>query len=232
MIISVDMIPPKLRKLFREFDACGRCRRQANPLRHILGGGRCRRPRFLFLFINPTHLNISCRAGYGGKRRFPFIGVRHFFKILAQAGFIDRDVVDRIYARGWQTADERHIEKSLADNGVYITNVVKCTQPHPENPDQSAIKEDRPLLLREIAVVDPRYIVTFGLVPFRALTGQDLRLQACLEAVRSGTYRPIRCPDIGGKDRAVLPCYFPVGRGNQRHALEILSYIRKRFGGR
>ncbi len=224
------MIPPKLRRLFREFDACGRCRREANPLRHILGGGQCRRPRFLFLFINPTHLNISCRAGYAGQRRFPFIGVRHFYRILARAGFVDRSVVDRIYAEGWRTDDEDRVEKSLADNGVYITNVVKCTQPHPRYPDQNAINEDRPLLLREIETVDPRHIVTFGLVPFRALTGRDLRLRDRLEAVRSGTYRPIRCADLGGQGRAILPCYFPVGRGNQRGALEILSYLKEKFG--
>lgn len=225
------MIPAELRKLFREFDDCPRCRRQANPLRHILGGGKFRRPRFLFLFINPTHQNISCRAGYAGKRRFPFIGVRHFYRILARAGFVDQAAVDRIYAAGWQTADERRIEKSLAENGVYITNVVKCTQPHPRYPDKSVIKEDRPLLLREIETVDPRFIVTFGLVPFRALTGRDIRLQECLDAVQHGTYRPIRCPDLGGKDRDILPCYFPVGRGNQQKALQILSYIKKEFGG-
>lgn len=226
------MIPPKLRRLFHKFDDCPRCRRQANPLRHVLGGGRFSRPRFLFLFINPTHQNISCHQSYAGRRRFPFIGVRHFYRIMARAGFVDQTVVDRIYAEGWQVADEGRIEKSLADHGVYITNLVKCAQPHPCYPERAAIRQDLPLLQREIAAVDPRYIITFGQVPFRTLTGRDIRLNEYLEAVRAGTYRPARQPDLGGKIRAILPCYFPVGRGNQRKALEILAYIGTKFGRR
>jgi hypothetical protein len=226
------MIPQKLKKMFRKFDRCPRCRRDANPLRHILGGGKFSRPRFLFLFINPTHQNISCRAEYPGNRRFPFIGVRHFYRILSRAGFVDQAVIDRIYTEGWQLADERRVEKSLADHGVYITNLVKCTQPHSFYPEKTAIRQDLPLLLQEIAAVDPRYIVTFGQMPFRALTGRDIRLKEQLEDVQAGKYRPLRCPDIGGRARDILPCYFPVGRGNQRKALEMLLHINSRFGDR
>jgi hypothetical protein len=54
----------KLTQVFNQFDACLRCKEEQNPLRHILGGGEFSNPKFLFLFINPTHQNISSHPEY------------------------------------------------------------------------------------------------------------------------------------------------------------------------
>lgn len=219
---------PLLKDVNDAFDACLRCRKEGNHLRHILGGGLRERPLFLFLFINPTHHNISSHADYAGERRYPFLGVRYFWKIMAQAGVLSPLIVEGIYKHGWKIEHERIIEEELFRKKIYITNLVKCTQPHPENPLPHVITDDLPLLAREIEIVDPRYIVTFGKVPTRALTGNDIRLRDYLETVRTQTYKPLSSK-IGKFSYATLPCYFPVGRGNPPKAIEILTFIVNNF---
>lgn len=225
----INKIPKELLEIYKQFDNCKRCNKLNNPLRHILGGGKFRNPKFFFLFINPTHLNISAHKTYQGKRRYPFIGVRYFFKRLSEAGFLDKGVVDGIYKRGWQIEDEDRIEKSLCKNDVYITDLIKCSQFHPNSPKKEIIKEDFPIFQKEIDIVSPKYIVTFGKIPFEVLANQNIRFKDYLKRIRDNTYQPIKSIDILGKKYDILPCYFPVGRGNPNEALEILRYIKKKI---
>jgi len=222
-------IPEKLSKIYREFDNCERCKKENNTLLHILGGGKFQNPKYLFLFINPTHLNLSSHRDYKGKRRYPFIGVRYFYLALSEAGFLDKKIVNDIYKKGWQIDDESRIEQSLINNDIYITNLVKCTKYNSESPNKDIIKQDFPLLQREINIVSPKYIVTFGKIPLRMITGKDIRLKDFLKRIRENSYQAIKSINVLGKIYKVLPCYFPVGRGNRQGALEILSYIRKQY---
>jgi hypothetical protein len=222
-------IPQKLLKIYKRFDNCVRCKKDNNSLLHILGGGKFENPKFLFLFINPTHLNLSSHRDYKGKRRYPFIGVRYFYRFLSEAGFLDKKIIDDIYKRGWQTEDESRIEQSLINNNVYITNLVKCTKYNPDSPNKDIIKQDFSLLQKEINIVLPKHIIAFGKLPLKIITGKDLRLRDYLAKTRNNSYQPIKSVNVLGKIYKVLPCYFPVGRGNRQGALEILSYIRKRY---
>jgi hypothetical protein len=219
----------KLTQVFNQFDACLRCKEEQNPLRHILGGGEFSNPKFLFLFINPTHQNISSHPEYQGKRRYPFLGVRHFWKLFSEAGIVEKDIVTDIYSRGWQTEHEDQIEENLCERKIYITNLVKCTQPHPDNPSKEVIYQDFDLLQEEINLVNPRYIVTFGKLPTQIITGKDMRLSDRLVEVQQDNYKPISSLELQGKSFNVLPCYFPVGRGNPPKAKEILRYIMNNF---
>jgi len=218
-------IPLELQRLYKEFDK--KYKNNKNRLRPILGGGKFHHPKFLFLFINPTHLNISSSEEYKGKRRYPFIGVRYFWRLLSQAGFIDKTIIDDIYKNGWQLKDEMRIEKSLSKHGAYITNLVKTTQKGPENPSKSVIQDSFILLEKEIKIVNPKYIIAFGRLVFKALTNKEIKLQRCLNDIKIREYKPYKSKQIAGKEYNVLPCYFPIGRGNPKKALRILSYINK-----
>jgi len=222
-------IPEDLKKIYKKFDNCERCKRENNPYLHVLGGGKFKNPKFLFLFINPTHLNISSHKDYKGKRRYPFVGVRYFYRLLSEAGFVSKDIVENIYKNGWQVEHEYKIEDSLAANGAYLTNLIKCTQVHPENPTKDIIKEDLPLLKEEINIVSPKYIITFGKLPFKFMTNREIRLKDCLDKLSKGKYRSFKSINILGKTYEILPCYFPVGRGNPNKALEVLKYIKSEY---
>ena len=218
-----------LSSVFAKVDACARCRKQRNPLRHILGGGETRNPRFAFVFINPTHRNRSSAPDYHGIRRYPFIGVRHFYRFLSDAGFLEKQTIEPLYTRGWRQEDEQSIEQDHREHCVYMTNMVKCAQPHPRYPSADAIAAQLPLLSQELSIVQPRYVVAFGGPSIQTLIGQSLLLRDVLAEVRSQQLVARESLGLHDVRLPVLPCFFPLGHGNPPKALEVLRYIRSRF---
>jgi len=57
----------------------------------------------------------------------------------------------------------------LTRDDVYITNVVKCRPPGNRNPEADEIAACRPILQRQIELLDPALIVVLGNVPLRTL---------------------------------------------------------------
>ena len=57
----------------------------------------------------------------------------------------------------------------LTREDVYITNVVKCRPPGNRNPEPEEITTCRPILLRQIELLNPTLVVTLGNVPLKAL---------------------------------------------------------------
>ena len=133
------------------------------------------------------------------------------------------------YTRGWQTEDERAIEESLAAHGVYITNFVKCAQPHPQNPRRKIMRASLPDIAEELAIVKPRHIVTFGALPLQIITGNAYRMRDFLQSADDGGYAPVQTRDLCGMRYSVLPCYYPLGHGNPPKAHRILMHIRTTF---
>lgn len=90
-------------------------------------------------------------------------------------------------------------------------------------PSREKIRKHFPILEREIELVRPRRIVSFGLIPFESLTKKKIKLgDYYREFSATGELKAF---DAGfGKFKAkVTPCYFPVGRGNPARAVEILK---------
>ncbi len=68
----------------------------------------------------------------------------------------------------------RFLEQLVASIGmdrtqVFITNVVKCRPPGNRNPAPDEVASCRPILQRQIELLNPRLIVTLGNVPLKAL---------------------------------------------------------------
>lgn len=56
---------------------------------------------------------------------------------------------------------------------VYITNIVKCRPPGNRNPQDYEAQQCRPYLLRQIALIQPRLIITLGKVAAQNLLATD-----------------------------------------------------------
>lgn len=56
---------------------------------------------------------------------------------------------------------------------VFITNIVKCRPPENRNPNKSEIEICLPYLESQIALINPRIIVTLGSVPTKCLLSTD-----------------------------------------------------------
>ena len=196
-----------------------------NNLMPIVGNGKTFCPRIMFVFINPTHLNISSDQQWKGPR-FPFIGTRPIWRIFHKSGMFDNTLMDHINnSKLWSVDFTYQVLDLLNAKSLYVTNIVKWTGHDATLPDAEKIKLFLPILEREIELVQPEYIVTFGLIPFENITHQKIKLREYYDDVMGSKTLRFFETLIGNKTFKIIPCYFPVGRGDPKRAVELLKMI-------
>lgn len=194
-------------------------------LEPILGGGKLIKPKYMFVFINPTYKNVSADIKWEGKRR-PWTGTKYIWKIFCNAGHFDSDLLKEIRTRKeWDIDFADKVYAHLEAREIYFTNIVKWTGENSDLPNSHQIKLFLPVLLREIEIVQPEYIVTFGLIPYKALSNKNIKLSEYYEGViKEGTLNHYNL-QLNDSSYKVIPCYFPVGRGNPKRAVKLLSML-------
>lgn len=216
-----------LEELWKVVDELNQKRFSENNLKPILGNGQTFRPKAMFIFINPTRANISSNQNWRGPR-FPFIGTKQIWRVFHQAGIFDDELIEKINnSKSWSLAFTDSVLNFLKSKSFYFTNIVKRTGSDATLPDSKKIKIFLPILEREIEIVRPRYIVTFGLIPFENINNQRIKLMDYYsEIMKTGK---LKFFDIkrGSFKTKIIPCYFPVGRGDPKKAVEILKLIDK-----
>lgn len=201
----------------------------SNDLMPILGSGQQNKPKFMIVFINPTQRNISSDPKWVG-RRFPFIGRKRPWIEFDKAGLIkSKEIIDYILNNesNWSIEFTNKMENYLSNNNLYLTNIVKNTSKDATLPNAKLINLYLPSFLKEIELINPGYILTFGLIPFNALVKEKIKLtQYYKEVVRGGKIRFFEIK-INNKRYKIIPCLYPIGRGNPKKAIELLKIINK-----
>lgn len=64
----------------------------------------------------------------------------------------------------------------MARHDTYITNIVKCRPPHNAAPSPSQAHTCQPYLMKQIALIQPKIIVTLGVTAYHYLTGDDTEI--------------------------------------------------------
>ena len=137
-----------------------------------MGGGRMYEPRFMFVFINPTKSNISSDLAWAGPR-FPFVGTKPVWRIFHRAGLLTGKLAHAIQRRVlWDLKFTQDVLEELDTRSCYFTNIVKVAGADAALPTSAMIRLFLPLLAREIEIIKPKYVVTFCLIPFEAITKQ------------------------------------------------------------
>ncbi|MBW3004806.1 hypothetical protein KY310_03160 [Candidatus Woesearchaeota archaeon] len=214
----------KLKDLWKEVDKLSK--KFPSDYNPILGNGKCNRPDFMLVFINPTRANISSHPGWTGFRA-PFIGTKPVWRVMHRAGWFNNQLIKVVNASNtWSPRFAKIVYASLARRGFYLTNIVKWTGSNAELPNAAKIKAYLPLLKKEIEIVKPKYIITMGLIPFEHLTGHKIKLSEYYKEVMKKKKLKTYDLKIGSKTYKVIPCYFPVGRGNPKKAVEILKLLK------
>jgi DNA polymerase len=198
----------------------------SNELAPILGNGRKISPKVMFIFINPTVRNISSNPKWEGPR-FPFIGTKQVWRIFHRAGLFDDELMDYINENAdWSLEFTDQVLQFLQEKGFYLTNIVKWTGKDAALPDAAKINLFLPVLEKEIELVKPKYIVTFGLIPFQHLTKEKIKLFDYHSAVINQNKLSFHDITVNSVDTKVIPCYFPVGRGDPKKAVDILNMLK------
>jgi len=229
-ILSNPSSDAGLAALNAQLDECTACPTVARGFRHVPGGGCTAQPDVMLVFINPTVRNITAHAAWDGPR-FPFAGKPKLWQILAEAGWISADLPQRMVELGPTPPMVEMLVAQAQQRRLYLTNAVKCVDDGSNLPVAARVQANWQLLQQEIALVQPRAIVTLGLIPFGVLTGGTVRLADELWHAQQGNYHAYPSHLIDGQRYPVYPCYFPTGRGNPHAALKMLTALRQTLHG-
>ncbi len=232
-MIELDKIS-SLEQLWKYIEKITKENYPDNELQPILGGGKVSYdessgPKFMIVFINPTKRNISSNHEWLGKR-YPFIGRKRPWIEFEKAGLVDDERVMNYILNNENNWSYEFTDKMcdyLASKDLFVTNIVKNTGQNADLPKADKIKLYLPSFLKEIELVDPKYIITFGLIPFGALVNEKIKLKEYhKEVVKTGKVK-LYSITINNKNYKVIPCLYPIGRGNPRQAVEMLKIIKE-----
>ena len=206
-----------LQKLYEQVDECRFCRANKNLLQHVYGFGTLK-PNLMLILVNPTYRNLSSDPEYRGAR-FPFIGVRQFWKVLAEGDLIDKEIASELPLRTeWTSKHTDQVKKELIRNRLFLTNIVKCCYNYSSYPANEVIKDSIKTLAEEIRIVRPQKIIAFSGLVYKTLTGKNIKLSDYWGDKNKESSAEV----ISGLNIITEPCYFPIGRGNPKKAAEII----------
>ena len=187
----------------------------------VYGGGKDINPEVCLIFINPTARNIATDKDWKGIRR-QWLGTKQVWKFLSDVGVFDEKLNNQIQnmkPKDWTPEFCEKVYDEVAKQGLYITNLAKCTQEDARPLSDKVFKEYRGLLLEELKMVNPKKIILFG----NQVSSIVLNKKISVSEYRGKSEDLL----IDDKIYKCFPVYYPVGNGffNAPKALHDLKCI-------
>lgn len=118
---------------------------------------------------------------------------------ISEQRYID---IKKFKPEQWSIDFSKDVYKELDNNMVYITNLAKCTQLDARPLPNTVFKEYLELMYREIEVVNPKYIVSFGNQVSSILLKKNISVSEYIDSHEELV--------INDKVYKVYPTYYPV----------------------
>lgn len=208
----------QLQQLFKDFDKLHLKHGDCN-YHSIYGAGCIKSPKFMFVFMNPTGRNLSANKSWRGIRA-PWIATKNVWKIFFELNMISKknfDFIKSAKANDWSVDFANKLYEEIAKNKVYITNLAKCTQIDARPLKDYVFKEYLELIFKEIDIIKPKYIVSFGNQVSSILLSKNISISKL-----ENEFETLLVKD---KKYKVFPVYYPVGQG-MRNMLKAISKIK------
>lgn len=171
----------------------------AKDLMSVYNGGKENNPDLCFVFMNPTGRNIATDLNWKG-RRSPWIGTKNIWKLFYNIGLFDKDLLDQILDKkpnDWTEEFADLVYSNVEKYNFYITNLGKCTQVDARPLSNDVYKEYLELLFKEIEIVKPKIIITFGNQVSSLVLNKNISVSKC----RKQFY----VKNINGKEYKIYP---------------------------
>ena len=196
-----------------------------SSLMPIGGAGCIKNPKAMFVFMNPTGRNVSSSCGWQGLRA-PWIGTKNVWKIFYELDLLSIkffNQIKKIRPEEWSAEFADEVYSDICKNNIYITNLAKCTQVDARPLHDKVFKDYLDVMLKEIELVNPKYIFTFGNQVSSILLGKSI-------TVSKYKNKEKEVLQINKKIFNVYPVYYPVGQGqrNMPSAIERIKNIIRR----
>ena len=190
----------------------------------IYGAGCVDGPRAMLVFMNPTARNVSAAREWQGLRA-PWLGTRDVWGMLAELGMLPHALYEEIRVMqpaDWTADFADRVYAELARQGIFVTNLAKCTQPDARPLGNAVYREYLEVMKSEIALVRPQRIIAFGNQVSSVLLGRPVSVSA-YAGERS---EPLL---VDGEEFRVYPTWYPVGQGRRNMPLAV-TRIRQALG--
>ncbi len=189
----------------------------------IYGCGCIKNPDVCFIFMNPTGKNIASSKEWTGLKA-PWIGTKNTWALFRKIGIISQKTADKIKSmkpNDWDYDFSNSVYQELSGNGIFVTNLGKCTKDDASHIHDSVFKEYLELLNQEISEINPKKIICFGNQVSSIFLEKPIKV--------SETRKTCVLKTIKGKDYCVYPVYYPVGQGmrNMPLAIEDIKFAIK-----
>lgn len=181
-------------------------------LSSIYGAGCIRDPNIMFIFMNPTGRNVSSSLAWKGIRA-PWLGTKQVWDIFHDLGFLPKEIYSQIKKcspQDWNPEFSHILYSEISMKGVYITNLAKCTQTDARPLSNRIFKEYLDLMYKEIEIVNPCKIITFGNQVSSLILGKNISVS---------NYGGMKKESLLSYD--IYPTYYPVGQGRRNMPLAI-----------
>ncbi len=194
----------QLTKLHKTFDTLQQ-QYWEKTLRSVYGAGCISRPKYCFIFMNPTARNISCQDTWNGIRA-PRIGLKQTRSMFHKLGLITDEFFAKtqLHAQTRTPAFTNEIYSHLASQWVYITNLAKCTQSDAKWLHNSFFEAYLPSIHEEIHQLQPEKIITFG----NQVSSVLLQKPITVSTYDNNAYETYT---INNTSHKIYPCRYPVG---------------------
>lgn len=190
-------------------------------LHSIYNGGCEENPIVCFVFMNPTGRNIASYSTWKS-RRSPWIGTKNIWKLFYKINLLDKPVFEKIQEikpNDWTEDFAEEVYRNVSKHKYFITNLGKCNQIDARSLPDKVYKQYLDLLYKEIEIINPKKIITFGNQVSSIFLDQTINVSKCRKT------KFIK--EINNKKYEVYPTYYPVGNGmrNIDIAAEDIKYI-------
>ena len=195
----------------------------SKELNSVYGYGKEKNAKVALVFMNPTKRNIATNKSWKGIKA-QWLGTKQIWDFLQKCGLISSALNDQIKNKKPKDWDETFcvgVYDEVKSNGLWITNLAKCTQVDARPLPDNVFIEYKHLLEKEIELVNPQKTIFFGNQVSSIMLNQNISVSM----VRKKEF----FLDINGKKFESYAVYYPVGNGrfNQDKAVEDIKSILK-----
>lgn len=188
----------------------------AQKLKAIYGAGCVKNPQIMFVFMNPTARNISADINWGGLRA-PWLGTKNVWSIFYKLNLLSENFYKKtqeMKPEQWEEGFAGALYTELKSKKVFVTNLAKCTQVDARPLKNAVFKDYLDLLFKEIEIIKPQNIVSFGNQVSSILLSKAISVSD-YSGTKNETLR------INSGVFKVYPTYYPVGQGRRNMPIAI-----------
>ena len=185
------------------------------------GCGKNNNPDIALVFMNPTKKNIATAKTWSGLKA-QWLGTKQIWDFLTKCNLFNaalNKIIQSKKPKDWTPLFCQEVYDEVSNQGLWITNLAKCTQDDARPlPDKIFLKY-KELLKKELKLVNPKKIFLFG----NQVSSLILEKPITVSTTRHKKFDLI----IDNKTYECYALFYPVGNGrfNQNKTIEDINYI-------